>query len=358
MVGLWVAYLVPTVLRRRQHMVDTRTEDRFSKDLRIVAVCDQEWPEPGNTDAGTSTGAILSPPLGMTTRPPSALARGAGPMATNDRPALTAERLATLDNRRAAARRRGRLCLGLVLATATLVATSLITTLSWAFALIPAVLLVAVLILGRKTVVAQNRTDQALAQRQRISQYGSRSASPAEEQLAQGLAAQGPNTAHPRPRSARPVQPRSASSANARPAAEDLNTSVITPAESTYLAKKHATGRPVAPANPIGVQAPAQPRAQTPPVPAAPAPHERAAAQQYHELPRELEVQAAAPRWEPPSITTELRKLTAAHMAEIASGSAARENEAADPDIREAKADMPDTLGVNLNSILARRRVK
>ncbi|RMI03580.1 hypothetical protein EBM89_19075, partial [Cellulomonas triticagri] len=37
-VGLWIAYLVPHKLRHRQQLLESRTDDRFSDALRVLAV--------------------------------------------------------------------------------------------------------------------------------------------------------------------------------------------------------------------------------------------------------------------------------------------------------------------------------
>ena len=66
-------------------------------------------------------------------------------------------------------------------------------------------------------------------------------------------------------------------------------------------------------------------------------------------------VRVAAPKWEPPSITTELRKLTAAHMEQITRDADLRDNLAQDP-LESHDQSIPDSLGISLNSILARRR--
>lgn len=339
-------------------MMDTRTEDRFSKDLRIVAVCEQDSDRAGSGERAktgfqansgelaVSAGALLTPPLGQAFRAPSVLAKGAGKMTGNMQPELTPARARVLEQRAAAARRRGQLTLVLLLLTATVAGVAFISSVSWLFTLIPFAILVTVLVLGRRTVVANTKSDQALATREhRRAQYAPRQQSAVEEHLA------GRPTPVARPGAARRSAP-----------VESLETSFITPAESKFFAKKNATGRPVVPREPVGMaQGTAKPAVQ---VPEATAVADAAPATQGTEQARvagtrsvqKYPVMAAAPRWEPPSITTELRKLTAQRMAELTSSANLRDNHAQDPENQEQKETIPDSLGVNLNSILARRR--
>lgn len=102
--------------------MDTRTEDRFSKDLRIVAVCEEDGDRSGvrgknqtqlsSAEITASAGALLTPPLGQETRAPRVLARGAGTMTGNHQPEITPARARILEQRGAAARRRGQLKIG------------------------------------------------------------------------------------------------------------------------------------------------------------------------------------------------------------------------------------------------------
>lgn len=275
-------------------------------------------------------------------------------MTGNHQPEITPARARILEQRGAAARRRGQLTLILLLTTATVAGVALITSMSWLLTLIPAALLVAVLILGRRTVVANARADQALfAREQRTAQYAPRQQSPVEQHLAGRPA---------------PVA-RSGAATRRAEQAESLETSFITPAESKFFARKNATGRPVAPREAVGMaqsaaKASDQTTASTPAGPQRDAqvaaanpvrPGAQASGSGGHSV-QKYSVTAGAPRWEPPSITTELRKLTAQRMAEVTSSADSRENRAQDPESREQKEAIPDSLGVNLNSILARRR--
>lgn len=337
MVGLWAAYLVPTVLRRRQHMFESRADDRFSKDLRIVAVCDQEQVSTSSNENTMSSGALLTPPLGQTERAPRVLAKGVGSVGSNGRPALTTVRLQTLANRQDAARRRGQLAAGLALAALTVAGLALITPLPWLVTVIPAAMLVTVLVLGRRTVAAQETSDRKLVERQRATQFSARQPSPAEQKLA-----------------GRPIPAvRPNSTVRIR---EDLSTSVISATESKFFGTKNATGLPVSRLD--GARVPG-PIVTAPDIaaPIAVGTHTDVgvAQQPAAESTPRYTVRAAAPKWEPPSITTELRKLTAAHMAQITRDAEQRDNLAEDPHETHEQS-IPDSLGVNLNSILARRR--
>lgn len=350
MVGLWAAYLVPTVLRRRQHMFESRADDRFSKDLRIVAVCDRDQVSTSSNENAMSTGALLTPPLGQTERAPSVLAKGVGSVGSNGRPALTTVRLQTLAARQAAARRRGQLALGLALGTLTVAGLALITPLPWLVTMIPAAMLVTVLVLGRRTVLAQEASDRKLVERQRAVQFSARQPSPVEQKLAgRPIPAARPNST---------VRVR-----------EDLSTSVISATESKFFGTKNATGLPVSRLD--GARGPA-PKVDTPTAaapsiaasggvesvidaPASVSAHSSVSQQPAVEPTPRYTVRVAAPKWEPPSITTELRKLTAAHMEQITRDADLRDNLAQDP-LESHGQSIPDSLGVSLNSILARRR--
>lgn len=290
-------------------------------------------------------------------------------MGSNGRPALTTVRLQTLATRQAAARRRGQLALGLVLATLTVAGLALITPLPWLVAVIPAAMLITVLVLGRRTVVAQEASDRKLVERQRAAQFSARQPSPVEQKLA-----------------GRPI-PAARPSSTVR-VREDLSTSVISATESKFFGTKNATGLPVSRLDGASVPAPkiaeptatalgttklsetepgvaeqrapslgAEQNAATPSVEASTGAsgYVGVAHQPAQEPAPRYTVRAAAPKWEPPSITTELRKLTAAHMEQITRDAELRDNLAQDPqDTREQS--IPDSLGINLNSILARRR--
>ncbi|WP_313278502.1 hypothetical protein [Timonella senegalensis] len=370
-VGLWVAFLVPNTLRRRQYMKDSRAEDRFSGELRVLAVCTDESSGKAASQRSepSSSSAILTPPLGMESRP-QLTARQGGTMSGST---MSPARRALLDERAAAARRRAILTLGLITATIILLVVGLSTAMSAAWALIPATLTGTVMVLGRRAVVAQERADAARAERAARRNYPQREMTPTERRLA-----------------GRPVP--AVRTGEQRTISEDISTTVISRVEASMFAKKHVTGRPVAkdlqhstarPSAPVRARAsvsklsaastisalsPAT--AATPAVPSAAAkattasPAMTASAQSPERAwtstpvpPPVYAAKAAAPRWEPAGITTELQQITKARMEQIARESAARGEQDVSDDAAPAVSEQtPDSLGVSLNSVLARRR--
>lgn len=186
-VGLWIAYLVPHKLRHRQQLLESRTDDRFSGSLRVLAVTSSTTPRRtqdlrGDCEAGTPKRVeLLTPGRGVPVTVRGAAApRGAGaverPHATQDRVSADAARRAAQQRaahvaavaRRGAAARRRALLTGLLL-TASVVgwAVAGLTTITLAAGLVPTVLLGGVLVMGRRAVVAGQAADAAYERRSR-----------------------------------------------------------------------------------------------------------------------------------------------------------------------------------------------
>lgn len=283
---------------------------------------------------------------------------------------MSPARRALLAERAAAARRRAILTLGLITATIILLVVGLSTAMSAAWALIPATLTGTVMVLGRRAVVAQERADAARAERAARRNYPQREMTPTERRLA-----------------GRPVP--AVRTGEQRTISEDISTTVISRVEASMFAKKHVTGRPVAkdvqhgtarPNAPVRARAsvskpsaastisalspataatPAVPSAATTasPVMAASAQSPARAWTSTPVPPPVYAAKAAAPRWEPAGITTELQQITKARMEQIARESAARGEQDLSDDAAPAVSEQtPDSLGVSLNSVLARRR--
>lgn len=288
-------------------------------------------------------------------------------------PKLSPARRAVLERRAAAARRRAILSFALLLATVVLAVIGATTAFSGWFALIPAMLLGTVLTLGRKAVIANQRNDAAWAARAHAkATYRPREMSETERRLA-----------------GRPAPAVRTSSGNA--AREDVSTTVISRVESSMFAKKHVTGRPVS----NGVKA--QPQAATKARSSASARSAASPAEQARIAPTPAKAdtannaqqsawraapvpppvyaaKAAAPKWEAPGITTHLQQITKERIEEIAREASIRETTAESPEQataqaahensdasahtteRQDTAGNPDSLGVSLNSILAKRR--
>ncbi len=390
--GLWIAYVVPNVLRRRQNLKDSRATDRFSSELRVLKVANAE-PDAAGADsqpAQSSSSAILTPPLGQATRP-SRIPQGGQMTGIPMSPA----RRAQLERRAAAARRRAFLTFTLFLAVVVVSVVAATTALSVGWVAVPASLMVTVLGLGRRAVLANQRNDAAYVARQRKATYAPRQESPTERKL-----------------KGRPVS--AVRTGETLQVSEDVSTTVISKVESSIFAKKHVTGRPVAPgiaeraesvARTNSVQKPERAASQQAtqqqvkkavsadeatsastasgrtartetPVPAPPAAGRTWSASAvptptYASKP-------AAPRWEAPGITTEIQKVTKARMEEIAREARQRElagqTTAVQRDAQQTDAVAPASAqvegvasestvgaavqdsGVTLNSILERRR--
>lgn len=316
---------------------------------------------------------------------------------------ISPARRAVLERRAAAARRRALLTFTLFLLTVVVGVIAATTALSWWIVCIPAALMGTVLGLGRKAVVANQKNDAAYAARQETVTYAPRQMSATERKLA-----------------GRPVPAVRTGIPTAQ--AENISTTVMARVESSMFAKKHITGTAVSP-NATPASAPQEPVARTQsasearpqtrtkqetaqpavaektatkkPVPAPPA---ATAGGQWSSVSVPAPVyttKAAAPKWEAPGVTTELRQVTQARMDEIAREAQSREAAIAQRSASLSQQDAgtshqgagigqqteqhetevaaaiatggdaldivaenatPDSLGVNLNSILARRR--
>ncbi|WP_158372556.1 hypothetical protein [Cellulosimicrobium cellulans] len=191
-VGLWIAYLVPHKLRHRQQLLESRTDDRFSDALRVLAVTGPEGsgrrrraevaggvrqdcgpvekraglltPGTGNRLARTERGgAEVDRPHGTQDRIGADAARRAAQ--------LQAAHAAATARRGAAARRRGALAGVLLAASVVGWVVAGVTALGVLAGVVPTVLLAGVLGLGRRAVVQgrlaedewQRRIDEATA---------------------------------------------------------------------------------------------------------------------------------------------------------------------------------------------------
>lgn len=174
-VGLWIAYLVPHKLRHRQQLLESRTEDRFSEALRVLAVT---GPAGSTRRQRADVARGIRPDCGPTADKRAGLltARTGTPTAGRDRggaevdrphgiqegiSADAARRIAQLHaahaaataRRGAAARRRG--VLAGTLAALTLITWVVVaaTAVPLVAGLVPTVLLAGVVGLGRHAVV-------------------------------------------------------------------------------------------------------------------------------------------------------------------------------------------------------------
>lgn len=190
MAGLWLAYLVPHRLRHRQQLLESRTDDRYSGSMRVLAVADRtaarERARAVRPTTVSGTG-ILTPARG--TRTIAVRTTGGEDM---DRPHESheqrsvdaarriaqrhAQRAAVLARRAAAARRRLVLVASLLLVTTGAWVAVGAGALAAGIAVVPTVLLVATLALGRAAVVSAQRNDAAWAREEAALQRTVRSA--------------------------------------------------------------------------------------------------------------------------------------------------------------------------------------
>jgi hypothetical protein len=187
-VGLWIAYLVPHRLRYRQQLLESRTEDRFSDALRVLVVTDPRGPGRRVAEARAECGpdspkrsGLLSPARGVPMTGRQAVTERKGgvverPYGTQDKMTadaarrqaqLRARRAAAVSRRAAAAKRRSVLTVALLVVSAAAWAVVGLTSLTVAAAVVPSVLLLGVLGLGRRAVVRARAANAAWEQQQR-----------------------------------------------------------------------------------------------------------------------------------------------------------------------------------------------
>ncbi|MFF2270167.1 hypothetical protein ACFVTZ_18040 [Cellulosimicrobium cellulans] len=191
---LWVGFYVPHRVRHRQQLLEARTDDRFSGSLRVLAVAGpggggiDRWD--ARLDGVTTVAAIASGPAGggrpllggagsqarfedrtheeegthaMGSTDSASPSRGAPP---RRQPASEQSRLALLERRAAAARRRLALTVVLLLASVVVWVVVALGYLPWWAGVVPTAVLGLVLVLGRRAVLAAQRSDAAwLAER-------------------------------------------------------------------------------------------------------------------------------------------------------------------------------------------------
>ena len=395
-VGLWLAYLVPHRLRQRQQMLESRVNDRFSGNLRVLAVATADAAAPtastrklgrrsaavalhshGDCTTTSSVNApLLTPPHGMTVRPRRHPPEGEQDMEHTISPTLAVvpARSGLHARRAAAARRRALLTVTLLLLTAVTGVLAATTALSAWFVLAPAALLLAVLALGRRAVRANARADAAWEARERAR----RAAAAASDDVR--LAGRPAPVVRPRVtgRAVKSSQSHTQMIARVRPPGEGAGSSEPAASEPSLerarLVATISAPRAASSAAPAGAGAAASTArergssAATSETPASATPVQTAAAGDATEwtsvpVPRPVyTMKSAAPRWEPAPLTAEMAQITLARRAELAAGDGAAvvtlvveqpEDEASASAESEASSD---SLGVNLNSVLARRR--
>jgi hypothetical protein len=193
---LWLGFYVPHRVRHRQQLLEARTEDRFSGSLRVLAVAGpvggalDRWDArldgvsvvpaiasgPGGGSAGGARVLLGSGTAGQQDRPDGRThdeegshAMGSTVSASPPRgapPRPESSRLALLERRAAAARRRLALTVVLLLASLAVWVVVALGFVPWWAGVVPTALLGLVLVLGRRAVLAAHRSDAAwLAER-------------------------------------------------------------------------------------------------------------------------------------------------------------------------------------------------
>lgn len=392
MVVLWLAYLVPQRLRHRQQLLESRVDDRFSGRLRVLAVASGDS-SPSKSTTGRSAQAVsqkhgdcttsssvdvslLTPPIGTTVRARRQITDGVQDMERNDSYG-SASRDALLARRAAAARRRATLTLGLVVLTALVGVIVAVTSLPvWTVA-VPAVLLVSVLVLGRRAVLANARADAAAREREAAREAARPAAlrragrpAPAVRTTVTGRAVHSSQTQTEMISRVRAAGAAGQGAEGTSAGTTTGTTAATTTAAKTTAAKSGAEAeRTVAPTAAARAAETAEPEASSASRPTgeadraasaapparqlAPAPEGESTDWEPVAVPRPVyTLKSTAPRWEPAPLTAELRKLTEERRAELAGASPAQPA----PATVTAEEPSEDSLGVNLNSVLARRR--
>ncbi|WP_062461927.1 hypothetical protein [Demequina soli] len=171
--GMVLAYVIPQRIRERADYALVRTEDRYSAEMRVVKTTAERVEKPvgrASSDSGEVpllvTGAVRA---SIATLGADAMSRPAGPI---DKAATAAhrqlismrkDRTAALAERRARARRRARVALGMTALTAvawTLVGFGVMSSVVGA---VVTALLAGVLVQGARAAAAQRRVDARLS---------------------------------------------------------------------------------------------------------------------------------------------------------------------------------------------------
>lgn len=390
---LWVGFYVPHRVRHRQQLLDARTDDRFSGSLRVLAVAGpggggfDRWD--ARLDGVTTVAAIASGPAGAGGRPllgaagtqsrsegrthdeegthamgstvSASPSRGAPP---RRQPASEQSRLELLERRAAAARRRLALTVVLLLATVGVWVVVALGFVPWWAGVVPTAFLGLVLVLGRRAVLAAQRSDAAwLAERR------------AAARAARGAVLGAP----PAPRGARPrvtgravhgsqvstqmiprVTPQDLARANAA-ASADAGAPATTGASSRERAT--ASGPAEGPASEEPAPAADEPttvRETTPVVEVEVVDAERVPTGRAWEPvpvpPPTYTMKPTAPRREPAPLTDDdvVSPTVPARVEPVVAADA--RSGAPTPAAGDERKPSTETLGLDLNEILARRR--
>ncbi|WP_127573480.1 hypothetical protein [Georgenia faecalis] len=159
-----LGYLVPHLVRSRQELAESRVEDRFSAELRVLTTA---GPTPARVHHGEPvTRPYLHDPRRRTEAPAVNRHPDRSERPTDARriAAARAARAAEISRRAAAARRRLILTVALLLAAAAAWVVVGLAGASWVLGAAPTVLLAAVLVLGRRaarTGAARDAADRA-----------------------------------------------------------------------------------------------------------------------------------------------------------------------------------------------------
>ncbi|WP_062379677.1 hypothetical protein [Demequina pelophila] len=171
--GMVLAYVIPQRIKERSDYALVRTEDRFSAEMRVIRTTAERLEKPAarpSTDTGENpllvTGAARASIVGLGA---DAMSRPTGPIdraaaaAQRQRLSMHHDRAATLAERRAQARRRGRVALGALALTVAAWVSVLVAPVPAFVGAIATALLAGVVAAGARAAAAQRRVDARLA---------------------------------------------------------------------------------------------------------------------------------------------------------------------------------------------------
>ncbi|WP_139177844.1 hypothetical protein [Ruania alba] len=154
---MFFGYLVPTAIRSRQVVLDSRVADRFSAELRVLARAGESTTE--DSTISSTRGYLHRPRTEEETTMHSPVAQRLAAADVRRAAAARAARAAAASRRAAAAKRRLVLTLALLAATAAGWALVSMSSVHIAAGIAPTLAFLAVLVLGRRAAAAARVAD-------------------------------------------------------------------------------------------------------------------------------------------------------------------------------------------------------
>ncbi|GAA2236122.1 hypothetical protein GCM10010401_05130 [Rarobacter faecitabidus] len=159
-VVVWLAYFVPGKLAGKGRVAAARVDDRFSENLRVLAVAGG-----AKVDAGPHGDCDRAAPRASQLLP---VPKPGEREVFMTQPEFTQAQRRLAEQRRQQARRRALITAVLGAALVVLVPVVFLTPVHAVVLIAPALLLTGVLVLGRRAVVSQQRADEEIARRARV----------------------------------------------------------------------------------------------------------------------------------------------------------------------------------------------